>query len=284
MKKYFFLSLILTLFSCISAVGQQSHPEPLTFWYEYVVNPGKEDDFLDLIKTVGQPVRDKLMAEGVINAWGVEVPLLRQPGAATHVIWYEVPDWAGIEKVDGAMRAQIAKLSAGDESKSSSARKAPKPASVLDRLREDTDATKTHDYLTRDLAINGTSSWPAGVMPYTRYSYVKVRSGKGSDYRAAWEKYNKPILEKLLAEGAILGYGLSVEEVRTDGDFTHFTWIEVKDLAGFEKLRSAFNADREHRSEEERNALNALFASLVDAEASRSEVKRSIIFHLPNQK
>jgi hypothetical protein len=284
MKKYFFGSLILALFSSISTVGQQAHPEPLTFWYEYVVNQGREADFMDLITTVGQPVRDQLMAEGVINAWGVEVPLLRQPGIATHVIWYEVSDWSGVEKVDSAMRVQIAKLSADVVSKSPAAKKAPKSNSVMDRLREDVDMSKTHDYLTRDLVINGTSSLPANVMPFTRYNYVKVKSGKGSDYRKAWEKYNKPILDKLIANGDILWYGLSVEEVRTDGDFTHFAWIETKDLAGFEKLRNAFNADREHRSEEERNSINALFATLIDAEASRSAVNRSIVYHFPNQK
>ena len=121
-------------------------------------------------------------------------------------------------------------------------------------------------------------------MPYTRYNYVKVRPGKADDYRKAWEKYNKPVFDKLVADGTILGYGLSVEEVRTDGDFTHFIWIETKDLASLEKVRNAFIADREHRSEEERNALGDLFLSLIDADASRSEVKRSVIFHAPGSK
>jgi len=284
MKKRLLLGLFVVLLSCISAAAQQSQPQPLTFWYEYVINPGKEDDFLDLVKTVGQPVRDKLMADGVVHAWGMEVPLLRQPGAATHVIWYEVSDWSGVEKVDTALRAQIAKLSGGDESKSSTAKKAPKPASAMDRLREDADMSKTRDYVTRDLVIAGTSSLPTGVMPYTRYNYVKVRPGKADDYRKAWEKYNKPVFDKLVADGTILGYGLSVEEVRTDGDFTHFIWIETKDLASLEKVRNAFIADREHRSEEERNALGDLFLSLIDADASRSEVKRSVIFHAPGSK
>lgn len=284
MKKRLLLSLFVVLLSCISAAAQQSKPQPLTFWYEYVINPGKEDDFMDLVKTVGQPVRDKFMADGVINAWGVEVPLLRQPGGATHVIWYEVSDWSGIEKIDAAMRAQIAKLSGGDESKTPATKKAQKSATVMDRLREDADMSKTHDYLTRDLVINETSASTAGVMPYTRYNYVKARPGKASDYRKAWEKYNKPVLDKLIADGTVLAYGLSVEEVRTDGEFTHFTWIETKDLASLEKYRNAFTADREHRSEEERNSLNDPFLSLIDPDASRSEVKRSIVFHVPAAK
>lgn len=154
----------------------------------------------------------------------------------------------------------------------------------MDRLRDDADMSKTRDYLTRDLVSNESASMPAGVMPYTRYNYVKVRTGRGGDYRKAWEKYNKPVFDKLIADGTLLGYGLAVEEVRTDGDFTHFVWMETKDLANLEKVRNAFNADREHRSEEERKALNDLFLSLVDADASRSEVTRCIMFHVPGAK
>jgi len=84
--------------------------QPLTFWYEFAVNPGKEAQFLEQVRTVGAPVRDKLMADGVILAWGVDVPLMHMPGGHTHEIWYAVADWAGVEKVDTALRAQIAKL------------------------------------------------------------------------------------------------------------------------------------------------------------------------------
>ena len=74
------------------------------------MNPGKEADFLNLVNTVGGPVRDKLMADGVVEAWGVEAPVLRVPGDATHMIWYTVADYAGVERVDTAMREQIAKM------------------------------------------------------------------------------------------------------------------------------------------------------------------------------
>ena len=284
MSKRLLFCLFTILLSCISAAAQQKQPQPLTFWYEYSINGGKEDEFMDLVKTVGQPVRDKLMADGVVLGWGVEVPLLRVPGSSTHVIWYAVSDWSGVEKVDSAMRAQIAKMSE-DTSKSAAGKKGQKPAaSVTERLREIADMAKTHDYLTRDLVANEISTPPAGVMPYTRYGYVKAKPGKGGDYRKAWEKYNKPVYDKLLADGVIIGYGLSVEEVRTDGDFTHFTWFETKDLASMEKVRNAFMADRDRRSQDEQDAMANLFGSLLDLDASRAEVNRSIIYHFPAPK
>ena len=274
------LSLLLVLFACISAHAQQSQPQPLTFWYDYTINAGKEDQFMDLVKTVGAPVRDKLMADGVILAWGMETPLLRARGQGTHLIWFAVNDWSGIEKVDAAMRAQLAKLAA-DDAKSAEGKKGKPGPTIAERSREAIDGSKTVDYLTRDLVAGFSNTPPpAGALPFTRYNFTKVKPGKAADYRKAWEKYNKPVLDKLIADGTIAAYGLAVEEVKTTGDFTHFTWYAAKDLAGFEKVRSAFIADRDHRTEEERNAINDLFTGLTDPDAARAEVTRSLMFHV----
>src|SRR5215467_2842553 len=145
MKKRLILCLVVMFLACISAVAQQSQPpmQPLTFWYGYTVNPGKEDEFLDLVKTVGQPVRDKLMADGIVLAWGVQSSLLRVPGNATHFIWYAVADYAGVEKVDSAMRAQIAKLSEEASKAGTPAKKGQKPAEApMARLAQVSDLTK----------------------------------------------------------------------------------------------------------------------------------------------
>ena len=286
MKTRLFFCFFAMLLSCIASFAQQSQPQmqPLTFWYEYTINPGKEDEFLDLVKTVGEPVRDKLMSDGVVLAWGVETPLLRVPGNATHMIWYAVADYAGVEKVDSAMRAQIAKLN-DEAAKSGVAKKGQKSAASLTaRLGEVADMSKVHDYLTRDLVIGFAASSGSGSLPFVRYNFVKVKAGMGSDYRKAWEKYNKPVLEKLASDGVVMAYGLSVEEIRTDGDFTHYAWYAVKDLASFDKVRAAFLADRERRSQVEQDAISHLFASVQDADAARSEVVRSLIFHVPAAK
>jgi len=285
MKRRLLLCLAVVLLSCITAAAQQTTMQPLTFWYEYAVNPGKEEQFLELVKTVGAPVRDKLMADGVVLAWGVEVPLLRMPGGHTHGIWYAVADWSGVEKVDTAMRAQIAKLNEEAAKAGATKKGATAGPSLTSRIMEVADMSKTRDYLTRDLVFAAThTALPDGFLPYTHFNFVKVKPGKAAEYRKAWEKYNKPILDKLLAEGVVVAFGLSVEEVRTDGDFTHFTWYDMKDLISMDKIRAAFLADRDHRSQEEQDAIANLFASLVDLDASRSEVTRSIIFKVTPMK
>jgi len=286
MKKKLLLCAALAMLCALGVVAQDAKPQPLTFWYEYSINPGKETQFMDLLKTVGAPVRDKLMADGVIGAWGVNRPLLRMPGGATHIIWYSVNDWSGVEKVDAAMRAQFAKL---DEEAKGGAGAGKKGggggASVTARMMEIADVSKTRDYLTRDLVfVPGPSMPPAGTLPFTRFLYVKAKPGKGGEYRKVWEKYNKPVLDKLVADGVVLAYGLAVEEVSTDGDFTHFTWFATKDLAAMEKVRSAFVADRDKRSQDEQDSLTAAFVNVLDLDASRSEVTHSLIFKLAGMK
>ncbi|MGA2428085.1 MAG: hypothetical protein ABSH13_06250 [Candidatus Acidiferrum sp.] len=284
MKKRVFFCALLMLMSCFTVAAQQA-PQPLTFWYEYHVNPGKEDEFLNLVKTVGQPVRDKLMAEGVVLAWGVESPLLRVPENATHMIWYTVADYAGLEKVDTAMGAQIAKMTEESAKAPAGKKGAAAGGGPMEHIREITDFAKTHDYLTRDLVSGfAPGNPPAGTLPFVRYGFVKVKPGKGVDYRKAWEKYNKPIFDKLAADGTILAFGLSVEDVRTDGDFTHYTWIATKDLASQDKVRAAVLADRDKRSPEEQEAIIHLFTNLTDPDAVRTELNRSLIFHLPSPK
>ena len=276
MKTRLILCLFTLLLSCISSAAQQSQPpmQPLTFWYEYTVNPGKEDEFLDLVKTVGQPVRDKLMADGVVMAWGVETPLLRVPGNATHMIWYAVNDYAGLEKVDTAMHAQLRLLiQAGNPLVSVVSHDEEGVTEVVRWAAEQLGLPLFEWSVTTGLAQTLPAPGDPGVKP-----------GKAADYRKAWEKYNKPVFEKLAADGIVMAYGLSVEEIRTDGDFTHFVWYAVKDLASLDKVRAAFMADRDRRSQEEQDSLTGLFVGLQDVDASRSEVVRSLIFHVPAAK
>jgi hypothetical protein len=269
---------LLLLLVCFAAVGQQTpnQPQPLTFWYDYHVNPGKEEEFMNLIKTVGAPVRDKLMADGVILAWGMETPILRYPGGTTNLIWFTVANMEGVDKVLMAMEAQQAKLEADANASKS------KPPS--ERIREAVDMSKTRDWLTTDQVVNLGPNPAPGVLPVTRYNFVKVKPGKAADYRKTWEKYNKPIFDKLVTDGVILAFGLATEAIKTDGDFTHFVWMATANMAGLDKIAAAFAADRARRTEDERNSITQAFTDVTDPDKARSIVTRSRIFRLPAAK
>ena len=277
MRKLILVSLSLLLF-CSAAAAQQPTPTPgpLTFFYDYTVFPGKEDDLNTLIRTVGAPVRDKLMAEGVIMAWGVETPILRYPGGTTHLIWFTVENWTAVEKVLNGMEAQLAKLAA-QEAQANRSRQRP-AMTTAERSRATFDSSKTRDWLARDLVASYGPPPAAGVLPFTRYNFVKVKPGKGQDYRRTWEKYNKPVFDKLVADGVVLAFGLAAEEVKTDGNFTHFVWIATPSMAAADKIGPAFAADRARRSEKDRKEITEEFLDATEPDKARSLVTRARIF------
>lgn len=281
MRKLILVPLMLFLLCCAATavVGQQPSPAPtpgnLTFYYDYSVVPGKEAEFNALVQTVGAPVRDKLMADGVVLAWGIETPILRYPGGTTHLIWFSVADWAGVEKVLNGMEARLGQLAAEE------AAAKPKPAmTTAERSRAVFDGSKTRDWLIRDLVAVFAPNPGAGMLPVTRYNFVKVKPGKGPEYRRTWEKYNKPVFEKLIADGTVLAFGLAQEEVKTDGDWTHFVWIATPNMAAADKVGPAFTADRNRRTQEERDAITEAFLSVTEPDKARSVVTRSRIFKL----
>ena len=284
MRKLILVSLTLLVLCSAAATDLKAQqptptPGPLTFFYDYTVFPGKEDELMTLINTVGAPVRDKLLAEGVIMAWGVETPILRYPGGTTHLIWFTVADYAGVEKVLNGMEARLAKLAADE------ARARPRPAmTTAERTRSVFDMSKTRDWLTRDIVAGFGPPPKAGVLPFTRYNFVKVKPGKGPDYRRTWEKYNKPVFDKLVADGVVLAYGLAAEEVKTDGDWTHFVWIATANMAGGDKVVVAFAADRARRSEKDRNEITQDFLEATEPDKARSIITRSRIFKLATPK
>ena len=275
MRKRVVVLLALTLLWCVAASAQQM--QTLTVITDFTVRPGKEADYMELVRTVGAPVRDKLMAEGVIFGWGIDVPLMQMPGQPTHSVWYTVAGWDGVQKVQTAMAAQIEKMRA--ESKAPPAKGAKPGKSFDEHTAEVFDQSKTRQWVFRDLDANFTSAPPpADLLPYTRVNLITIKPGKYGEWKAAFDKYNKPVYDKLIASGAIGGVGIGTEDVRTAGEFTHFTYVSVASLDAFDKIRNAFIADRTARSAEEREAISNLFNSLTDPTMARSFILRAIVF------
>ena len=275
MRKRVVLMLALALLWCAAASAQQA--QPLTFVTDFTIRPGKEADYMELVKTVGAPVRDKLMAEGVVFGWGIDVPLMQVPGQATHSVWYTVAGWDGVQKVHTAMAAQIEKMRA--ESKAPPAKGAKPGKSFDERTAEIFDQSKTRQWVFRELDNNFTSAAPPpDLLPYSRINLITIQPGKYGEWKAAWDKYNKPVFDKLIASGVIGGVGIGTEEARSAGEFTHYVFVSAPNLGAFDKVRDAFIADRNARSAEERAAIAALFNSLTDPTMARQFMLRAIVF------
>lgn len=236
---------------------------------------------MELVRTVGAPIRDRMMAADVIQSWGVAVPFLRAEGSASHFIWYSTADMSGVEKVQAEFAAALQKMAADETKAADEARKKGQKSakSTMEKLQEALDMSKTRDVIFRHLVIGSASAQlPAGSLPFYWLGYTKTLPGKGGEYRQLWEKYNKPTLDKLVASGAIGAFGLATEEARTTDAFTHMTWTQLPDLGAREKVRAGFAATTASRSEEMRQQIAQSFQATFDASASRAVILRSLIY------
>lgn len=272
---------LLGLLFCATLAAQQS--QPVSFIDDFYVLPGREGEFLNLIKRYDEPVLNQLMAEGAVTAWGVDVPILHLEGAPTHMVWLTCPDMGAFDKVLAAYEAaekqwadEYAKLA--DEARR---KRQAAPRSVEEQFLDTMDYTRHRDWWLRTQVANFTSAAPpADPRPFHWITMFHVKPGKGAEFRQLFDRYAKPTYDRLVADGVIVGYELGVEEAKSTDAFTHYVWVVLPDLAAREKARSAFMALNESRPPEAREAIEHLFLSVVDPAATRTFVQRSIYLKL----
>ena len=248
--------------------------DPVLMVASFNVHPDKEAQFLDLVKKYDSPMFAKMMAEGAIQAWGVDTTVLHDPAGATHHLWWVAADNAALDKIFAAEDAVMKQMEADDAKAAQSAKAAGKPApkTAMARILESFEFTKHQDSLYR-VAVSDGRPVAAGAKPYFLVTFGKALPGKSGEFRAAWEKYIKPSTAKLLADGAVIGYGLATASPRT-GAFTHMAWITIPDLAARDKFYAALDA----RSAADVKDSNEAFARTLDGDATRGLLLRSLIY------
>lgn len=283
MKTRIALVLAMALLSTTVAFAQQMQPQPLVYLAEFSTKPGKEEEFMNLVKKYDEPTFNKLMEEGAVIAWGVDITMLHEPGAPTHTFWWVSPNWTAFDKAYAAFEEQERKMKAEDAAVAEEARKKgrPAPKGGEERRLETVDITKHKDYLLRDLIVRfAETPPPADAKPWSSIFVVRAKPGKGDEYRKLWEKYNQPVLDKLLSDGVINGYEFGIEEVKSTDTFTHFSTVVMPNLAARDKVRDAFMADRQARSEVEREHIAHSFQHVLDLSASRQFLMRTILLRV----
>ncbi len=270
-------AFLLALLCCVTAAAQQA--QPVSYIGDFYVLPGREEEFLNLVKKYDEPVLNQLMAEGAVLAWGVDVPILHLEGAPTHMIWWGVPDMGAFEKVLAAFEAAEKKWADEYAKLADDARRKRQvaPKSVMEQLLDTVDLSRHRDWLLRTQVSNyATAPPPADAKPYSWITMFHVKPGKAAEFRQLFDRYAKPTYDRLVADGTIVGYELGVEEAKSTDAFTHYVWTVLPDLAAREKVRSTFMALNESRAPEAREAIEHLFLSTIDPAATRTFVQRTI--------
>ena len=240
------LSLCLVLAMALPSPAQQAAQQEKPPIYTYVATWSvPRAQWADMEKQDQQerPLMDKLVANGTLIGYGGYTNLIHQEGEPTHGTWFSASSEGNLMKALEAVYAQ--------------------PAMVTSPVQ---GASKHWDYLFRDTLYNAKAGTSAG---YLTWSEWQVKDGQMRAYQELSKSLMVPMLEKLLAEGAVSSYGTNVEDYHQDKIGRVFEYITVPDAASLDKVNQAFDNLFKNNP-----ALGNAFRALVKSEGHRDFLTR----------
>jgi hypothetical protein len=246
-----------------AGAGLEAQPQaaPITRVGMINVKPGRGGEWLSAFKKYEQPVLDKLLAEGTVLAWGVDVPLHHRKGFPSHNYWLAVPNYAALDKVNRARSAAMQKINAAER----------------ESLMALADPATHEDALLRTIRSNF-KPVAAGVLPYTRIIMTRVQPGRGQEYLRLWQQYVTPVYEKLLTDNAILGYELMEQAENAMEPEWRWSLVLLPDLAAMDKVAAAFAAIDQKRAAERLSPLTGVFTDVTVGGSRRDWILRAVAY------
>jgi hypothetical protein len=93
------------------------------------------------------------------------------------------------------------------------------------------------------------SGWGGSLLAQAESSKLYVQVGFWDVPRAKWdafvqffEKHEKPVMERMVAEGVLVEWGIDANGLHDPEDYSHSTWIVAHDLGSLEKAMAAYYA------------------------------------------
>jgi hypothetical protein len=211
-------ALAMWAVSATPARAQMSDAKEKPPMYSYVALwniPRAQWAEMDKSEAVDQKILDKAVTNGTIVGYGFDTNLVHQPDGPSHDDWWSAMSMAGL-------------LNVLDQFYKSGTPTSPVLAS----------ATKHWDaiYVSRHY------NWHSGSMKdgYSHGASYKLKPDAPSD---ALETLSKnlfvPLLEKLLADGAILEYEVDTEAIHTEDPNTFYIFYLTPNADGLDKVNTA---------------------------------------------
>jgi len=251
-RKILFMLVVLTLALGIfntAAMGQAAEVKEKPAMYTYVADwqlPRAQWAELEKSRATTQPILDKALANGALVGFGSDQAIVHQPDGATHDEWWSATSMAGILNV----LDQIYKSGSPTSSVLSS-------------------ATKHWD----NIYVSRYYNWKPGTYKdaYTHASSYKLKADAPDDAVATLSKnLVAPLLERMLAEGAVVEYDIDTLAVHTQAPGTFYIFYITPNAEGIDKVTSAIQ-----------EALKAsplsgpAFGSMTDGSAHRDDLART---------
>jgi len=171
---------------------------------------------IDKLHAADKKLLDQAISSGTLVAYGDDANLVHQPEGPTHDNWWQAMSMAGVLDVL--------------ESLTNSG-----PAPVLASATKHSDA----------IYVSHFYNWHAGSYKgaYTHTAYYKLKADAPDDAVESISKnFIVPLMEKLLADGAIVEYEVDEEAIHTESPFGF--WLEYisPTSAGLDKANVALRA------------------------------------------
>ena len=239
------LTVLFAGFATIGLASSHEAPEaPIYVWInQLTAKPGQGDALVELLKKDAE-ILDPLVESGAAVEWGIAIPATHSGGdSGIRYQWISYVGWAGADQFMQAFMSRMQAMSE-DERKAMAAEweTVVEPGSHADTIN-------------RSVHVGAGSP---GRMSYIHLSYQTAKRGKGGDAMKFYKENVAPVYDKLVADGAILNYGLHVPEVHQGEDWTHMGWVATEDLAARDAATAAFDAQISSSPEEGMKWKNAV--------------------------
>lgn len=116
-----------------------------------------------------------------------------------------------------------------------------------------------------------------GAMPLTWVGFINVKPGAGPQFEKAFDTYQVPLLNKLVADGKATSWGLGYE-LAGPGGYDYVMWITMPGWAGMSAVEGAFDERYEGMSEDELTAMLEDWMSAIEPENERTQLLRHLVF------
>jgi hypothetical protein len=229
---------------CLAPLFAQQTPAPVMYTYvtEWTFPRAQWDNVDAFYEKSVRAVMDRHLRDGGIVEWGRAVPLVHTDKGATHVNWFAGPTVAGVFRALDDLR------------------KLPRNEALL---------SGTHtDQLLRSALYKGSKDMPRRSV-YMMTSNVNVMPGKGTEWRALWDKNADPVYSELMKDGTILGYGIDQELVHTSSPSARFEWVLLPTIEAVDKMNEAFQKRARARTADENRAMGAAMREVGDSATHR---------------
>lgn len=242
-------ALVMAVVAAIPACAQTSEVKEKPPMYSYIGNwaiPRAQWAEWDKQTAANQKMMEKAIADGTIIAYGADTILIHESDGVTHDNWWSSMSMAGL-------------LSVLDQSYKSGSATAP----VL------VSATKHWD----NLYVSRYYNWHPGSWTgvYTRVASYQLKTDAPND---ALDMVSKnlfvPMLEKLLADGAIREYEIDTQAIHTDTPGMFLVVIIAADGAGLDKFNAAVRDNMKSSP-----LAGPALGSMVDFSVHRDELART---------